>query len=198
MLSYFNVFSQKKNLNILDSLWITIWTRCESLFGLALNHYLDSLWITIWTECHKTHLLKRMHSSRMRAAYLLTISPSIPCILGGLPNHLPECRPSSPRCRPPSPWMQTPPPVFRPLPLDPDPSVPRCRPPLPPDADPPFPQMQTHTPWMQTPPPYPWMQTPFPLYADPCDACWEANPASPWTDKHLWKYYLASNFVYGR
>ena len=53
-----------------------------------------------------------MHSSRMCTAHLLTISRSIPCILGGLPN---------------PPWMQTSleadPPGGRPTEADP----PGCR-----------------------------------------------------------------------
>ena len=130
---------------------------------------------------------KRMLSSRMRTARLLTVSRSIPYVSGGggLPN--------SPGCTPPldadTPWMQ--------IPLDADPPAldadppggrhlsgcrpPRCRPPFPLDADPPdayIPKMQI--PQIQTPT---WMHTT--LVADlpgsrppshvTSDACWEAN-----------------------
>ena len=52
-------------------------------------------------------LTTRMHSSRIRTAHLLTVSHSILCIRGGLPNPL-DADPLPPGRRAPYPQMQTP------------------------------------------------------------------------------------------
>ena len=126
---------------------------------------------------------KRMLSSRMRTARLLTVSRSIPYVSGGggLPN--------SPGCTPP---------LDADTPLDADPlgcrspcpggrhlsgcRPPRCRPPFPLDADPPdayipkmqIPQIQTPSTWMHTP-----LDADLPGSRPPShvtsDACWETK-----------------------
>ena len=95
---------------------------------------------------------KRMHSSRMRTARLLTVSRSIPYVSGE--GVCPTLLDAHPHWMQTHPWMQTPYPWMQ-IDLDADP------PPL--DADPPWRQTPL---WMQTP----QMQTHIPLDADHLDA----------------------------
>ena len=119
---------------------------------------------------------KRMHSSRMRTARLLTVSRSIPYVSGE--GVCPTLLDAHPHWMQTQPWMQTPYPWMQidldadPPPLDADPPGGRhlsgCRPPR---CRPTSPWMQTT--WMHTSPrcrsrntdPSTWMHTP--LDADP-------------------------------
>ena len=115
-----------------------------------------------------------MYSSRMRTARLLTVSCSIPCILGGLPN---------PRPPPPPPTAEADPHPLRqtPAPLEADP------PPL--KVDPPT--LETDSPHLggRTPPGH-----------VTCDACWKANPPPPPPHTHVCENIILpkTSFVGGK